>query len=190
MSLKYRARGPRAFHAVVLRATLAAGCAPVLYNRLMIVDAVETDWPLIEALAERAEVFSEEELDALSAVLEEFALLGPEESGYDFLVDREGGGILGFVCYGPRDLTDAVCELYYLAVDPVSRKQNVGRRLLKAAEGEAREAGARMMISETSSAQRFGGAHEFCLKAGYLPEAGIKDFYAVGEDLAVFVKRF
>jgi GNAT superfamily N-acetyltransferase len=156
----------------------------------MIVDAVETDWPLIEGLAERAEVFSEEELDSLSAVLEEFALLGPEESGYDFLVDREDGRILGFVCYGPRDLTDGVCELYYLAVDPASRKQNVGRRLLRAAEAEAREAGARIMIAETSSAPRFGGVHEFCLKAGYLAEAAIKGFYAVDEDLAVFVKRF
>jgi GNAT superfamily N-acetyltransferase len=156
----------------------------------MIVDAVETDWPLIEGLAERAEAFSEEELDALSAILEEFALLGPEDSGYDFLVDRAGDRVLGFVCYGPRDLTDGVCELYYLAVDPASRKQNVGRRLLKAAEAEAREAGARMMIAETSSAPRFGDVHEFCLKAGYLAEAGIQDFYAVGEDLAVFVKRF
>ncbi len=67
----------------------------------MIVDAIEADWPLIEALAERAEVFSEEELDALSAVLEEFALLGPEDSGYDFLVDRVDGRILGFVVLRP-----------------------------------------------------------------------------------------
>jgi GNAT superfamily N-acetyltransferase len=156
----------------------------------MIVDAVETDWPLIEGLAERADAFSEEELDALSAILEEFALLGPEDSGYDFLVDREDDRILGFVCYGPRDLTDGVCELYYLVVDPSARKQNVGRRLLKAAEAEAREAGARMMIAETSSAPRFDGTAEFCLKAGYEVEAGIKDLYAVGEDMAVFVKRF
>jgi GNAT superfamily N-acetyltransferase len=156
----------------------------------MIVDAIETDWPLIEGLAERAEVFSEEELDALSAVLEEFALLGPEDSGYDFLVDRVDGRILGFACFGPRDLTDGVCEIYYLAVDPASRKQNVGTRLLRAAEAEAREAGARMMIAETSSAPRFGGGGEFCRKSGYQAEAGIKDFYAMGEDLAVFVKRF
>jgi GNAT superfamily N-acetyltransferase len=156
----------------------------------MIVDAVETDWPLIEGVAARAAVFSEEELDALGAVLEEFALLGPEESGYDFLVDRVDDGILGFVCYGPRDLTDGVCELYYLVVDPASHKQNVGRRLLGAAEAEAREAGARMMLAETSSAPRFGGSGGFCLKAGYQAEAAIKDLYAVGEDMTVFVKRF
>ncbi len=61
---------------------------------------------------------------------------------------------------------------------------------MKAAEAEAREAGARMMIAETSSAPRFAGIDMFCRKAGYKVEAGIKDFYAMGEDLAVFVKRF
>jgi GNAT superfamily N-acetyltransferase len=169
---------------------VGACCAPVLYNRRMIIDAIETDWPLIEGLAERAEVFTEEELDALGAILEEYALLGPEESGYDLLVDQVDDRVLGFICYGPRDLTDGVCELYYLVVDPAYRKQSVGRRLLKAAEAEAREAGARMMMAETSSAPRFGGSGEFCRKAGYQVEAGIRDFYALGEDMAVLVKRF
>lgn len=156
----------------------------------MIVDATESDWALIEGIALRSEVFTGEELEALGAIWEEFVLLGPEDSGYEFLVDRVEDAVLGFVCYGPRDLTDGAYDLYHLVVDPVARNQKVGQRLLRAAEAEAREAGARMMITETSSAARWGSSDAFCLKGGYRTEAVVKDLYAVGEDLTMFVKRF
>lgn len=156
----------------------------------MIVDAAEADWPFIEDIAARADVFTDEEMDALAAVWEESLLLGPEDSGYAFMVDREGESILGFVCYGPRDLADGVYDLYYLVVEPTGRRRGVGRRLLRAAEAEAREAGARLVMVEVSSAPRWGGSDVFYLKAGYLREAGIKDFFAMGDDLAVLVKRF
>lgn len=186
----------------------------------MIVDARETDWPLIESIAMRAAVFTEEELGALAAVWEEYALLGPDDSGYQFLVDRaaaqvpaaqvpagqgaagqagdagrsgaarQGGAILGFVCHGPRDLTDGVHELYYLAVAPDAQGQEVGRRLLRAGEAEAREAGARMMLAEIPGRPAWEPVGRFLRSAAYEPEATIKDYYSVGDDLTVFVKRF
>jgi len=154
------------------------------------VDATESDWPLIEGIAVRSERSSGDELEALGAVWEEFVLLGPEDSGYEFLVERVEGTVLGYVCYGPRDLTDGAYDLYHLVVDPVARNQSVGRRLLRAAEAEAREAGARVMVAEISSGARWGSSDAFCLKAGYQAEAVVRDLYAVGEDLVMFVKRF
>jgi ribosomal protein S18 acetylase RimI-like enzyme len=163
---------------------------PGHYNYCMIDDALEADGPQIEDIALRAEAFGDEEVDALGAVWEEYLILGPEDSGYNFLVDRDGDAIRGFVCYGRRDLTDGVYDLYYVAVDPDRRRQGTGRRLLTASEGEARQAGARMMIAETSAGAGRESIRELCLGAGYLVEATIQDFYAVGEDLAVMVKRF
>jgi ribosomal protein S18 acetylase RimI-like enzyme len=156
----------------------------------MIIAATEADGPQIEDIAARAGVFDDEEVDALGAVWEEYLILGAEDSGYDFLVEREGEAIRGFACYGRRDLTDGVYDLYYIAVDPDCHRLGTGRRLLTAGEAAAREAGARMMIAETAGTPEYEPIREFYRGAGYGLEATIKDFYSVGDDLAVFVKRF
>lgn len=141
-------------------------------------------------MAGAAGVLNEAELAALEAVWEEYLDLGPEDSGYSFLVDREGTQVLGFVCYGPRELAEGVCDLYYLVVDTHSRRQSVGRRLLRAAEAEAREAGARMVMAEVSGGPRHQPVRALLASAGYEVEAVIKDFYEPGDDLTILVKRF
>jgi ribosomal protein S18 acetylase RimI-like enzyme len=156
----------------------------------MIIDAIETDSLRIEEMAGAAGVFGEAEMAALEAVWEEYLDLGPEDSGYSFLVDREGKQVLGFVCYGPRELTDGVCDLYYLVVDAKASRQSVGRRLLKAAEAEAREACARIMMAEVSGGPRHAPMRALLASAGYEAEAIIKDFYEPGDDLTTMVKRF
>jgi ribosomal protein S18 acetylase RimI-like enzyme len=156
----------------------------------MILDAEETDGPLIETIVTGAGAFSEEEVDALGAVWAEFLDLGAEDSGYDFLVERDGGVVLGFVCYGSRELTDGVFDLLSVAVDAAALRQGIGRRLLRAGEGEAQDAGARMVMAETSGTARHLGVRGLLQSAGYEVEATIKDFYCVGDDLHVFVKRF
>jgi ribosomal protein S18 acetylase RimI-like enzyme len=156
----------------------------------MITEATEADGPQIEDIIDRAGVFDEEEVEALGAIWEEYLILGAEDSGYNFLVERDGDAIRGFACSGHRDLTDGVSDLYYIAVDPDFRRRGAGRRLLTASEAAAREAGARMMIVETSGTSEYEPTLEFYRGAGYRVEATIKDFYSVGDDLAVFVKRF
>jgi ribosomal protein S18 acetylase RimI-like enzyme len=161
-----------------------------LYNRNMIIQATEEDGPRIEGLAVGADVFSEEEIEALGAVWEEFVILGAEESGYEFLVEREGDSILGFACYGRRDLTDGVFDLYYLVVEPAARRHGAGRRLLAASEQAARHAGARMMLAEVSGNPECEPIQAFYRQTGYAVEATIKDFFKVGDDLEIFIKRF
>jgi ribosomal protein S18 acetylase RimI-like enzyme len=156
----------------------------------MIIDATETDSLRIEQMAGAAGAFTEAELAALEAVWEEYIDLGPEDSGYSFMVDREGTQVLGFVCYGPRELADGVCDLYYLVVDGEAGRQSVGRRLLKAAEAEARDACARMMMVEVSGGPRHEQMRALLASAGYEVEAVIKSFYEPGDDLTMMVKRF
>lgn len=156
----------------------------------MIIIATEADGPQIREIAARAGVFSQEEVDCVAELWEEHLSLGPGTCGYYFIVDREGEKVRGFACYGPRDLTDGVFDLYWIAVHPDSRNNGVGHDLLIACEEAARQAGGRMIVAETSGTPLYDSTRKFYLNNGYVLEASIKDFYKVGDDLAIFIKRF
>ena len=89
-----------------------------------------------------------------------------------------------------RDLTTGVFDMYWIAVDSNVHRNGVGRRLLIAAEEAVRQAGARMLIAETSGSPDYEPTRKFYLGTGYILEATIRDFYSEGDDLAIFVKRF
>jgi ribosomal protein S18 acetylase RimI-like enzyme len=156
----------------------------------MIYKAMEADGPQILDITARAGVFSPEEVDCVADLWNDYLTNGPEEGGYEFIVDRDGEKVLGFACYGPRDLTNGVYDLYWIAVDSSTRRSGAGRRLLAASEEAAQKAGARMIIAETSGTSPYDGTRKFYIDTGYIQEATIKDFYIDGDDLAIFVKRF
>src|SRR5262245_1337023 len=116
----------------------------------MIVTATEADGPQIQDIAAHAGVFSPEEIECVHELWEEYLTLGSEQCGYHFIVYRDKDRVLGFACYGPRDLTDGAFDLYWIAVDPTARRNGVGRTLLTASENAVRERGGRMLIAETS----------------------------------------
>ena len=156
----------------------------------MIIAATEADGPQIRDITTRTGVFSQEEIDCVSEIWEDYLTTGPVVGGYNFIVDREGERVLGFACYGPRDLTSGVFDLYWIAVDSNAHRNGVGRRLLTATEAEVRQAGGRMLIAETSGAPHYEATRSFYTGMGYSMEATIKDFYSEGDDLAIYVKRF
>lgn len=155
----------------------------------MILTAAEADGLQIQAIAARAGVFSQEEVECVGELWSEYLTLGPECCGYNFIVDRTGDQVLGFACYGRRDLTTGVFDLYWLAVDPACRRNGVGRSLLTASEEAVRAAGGRMIIAETSGTPHYEPTRSFYSSMGYTIEATIKDFYTEGDDLAIFIKR-
>jgi ribosomal protein S18 acetylase RimI-like enzyme len=159
-------------------------------KQIMILTATETDGPQIQDITARAGVFNQEEVECVADLWQEYLTDGPDVCGYNFIVDRDGNQVLGFACYGPRDLTNGVYDLYWIAVNPDTRRSGAGRRLLAACEEAAREAGARMIIAETSGTSPYDGTRKFYIDTGYIMEASIKDFYIDGDDLAIFVKRF
>jgi ribosomal protein S18 acetylase RimI-like enzyme len=156
----------------------------------MIITATEADDSQIQSITARAGVFSQEEVDSVQVMWTEYLALGPEDSGYHFIVYRNGDRVLGFAIYGPRDLTDGVFDLYWIAVDPDARCNGVGRTLLTACENAARAMGGRMLIAETSGTPHYEPACKFYFAMGYENEATIKDFYTIGDDLKIFTKRF
>ena len=156
----------------------------------MIIAAAEADGPQIQEIAARTDVFNQEEIETVEALWQDYLTVGPVVGGYNFLVEKDGERVLGFACYGPRDLTSGVFDLYWIAVDARSHRNGVGRRLLSATEEAVRQAGGRMLIAETSGTSLYEPTRKFYLGMGYILEATIRDFYTEGDDLAIFVKRF
>ena len=156
----------------------------------MILTAMETDGPQLQQIAVRAGVFNQEEIECVWAIWEEYLAEGPVEGGYNFIVDRDGDRVLGFACYGPRDLASGVFDLYWIAVVSSYHRSGIGRRLLTATEEAVSRAGGRMLIAETSGTPHYEPTRKFYLGMGYIMEATIRDFYSEGDDLAIFVKRF
>ncbi len=155
----------------------------------MIIAATEADGPQIQSIVARAGVFNQEEVDSVSVMWTEYLTLGTEGSGYHFIVYREANQVFGFAIYGPRDLTDGVFDLYWVAVDPTARCHGIGRSLLTTCEDAARQMGGRMLIAETSGTPLYEPTRKFYFSVGYENEACIKDFYMIGDDLRIFIKR-
>lgn len=157
----------------------------------MIVPATKTDGAKIQEITARAGVFNPGEVQSVKEIWEEHQKYGAESSGYYFIVDKEGDEVLGYACYGPRDdaLAPGVFDLYWIAVDPDARRRGSGRRLLTASEEASRRMGGRMLVVETSGSPHYEPTRKFYSAMGYVLEATIKDFYAEGDDLAIFVKR-
>lgn len=156
----------------------------------MIAIAVESDGSQIQAITARAGVFNQEEVECVREIWEEYCAVGAEGCGYTFIVAREGSQVLGFACYGPRDLTEGVFDLYWIAVDPDTRRGGVGRGLLTASEEAVQRVGGRMLVAETSGTPLYAATRAFYVGMGYTAEAVIKDFYSQGDDLVIYVKRF
>ena len=155
----------------------------------MIATALKADGTQVQEITAKAGVFNQEEVDCVREIWDDYVNLGAEECGYNFIVERNGDQVLGFACYGPRDLTEGVFDLYWIAVHPDARRDGVGKRLLTASEEAVRALGGRMLIAETSGTPLYEPTRKFYLGMGYSAEAVIKDFYSDGDDLAIFVKK-
>ena len=79
--------------------------------------------------------------------------------------------------------------LYWIAVSRETQAKGVGTKLLKHVEQAAHQAGARLLVIETSSLPHYELTRRFYLKHSYEQDATIRDFYADGDDMVVFRKR-
>jgi len=147
------------------------------------------DVEAIVGLIERAGVFGPMDVACVRELLDEYFGKG-DHGGYEFLVFRRDGRVLGMACYGPTPLTEGTFDLYWLAVAPEARREGVGRALLDRAEADVRRRGARMLVVETSGTPSYEPARRFYLARGYHRQATIPDFYAPADDLVIYVKRF
>ena len=156
----------------------------------MIRPALQDDGKSVIGITAESGVFKPVEIDCVEELWNEYIEKGTD-SGYEFMVFcREEGQVVGYVCFGPHPLTEGTFDLYWIAVHPKNRERGVGRALLAQVEERVRVASGRLLLIETSGTPPYAPARHLYESAGYEREATIHDFYAPGDDLIVFSKRF
>jgi ribosomal protein S18 acetylase RimI-like enzyme len=115
----------------------------------------------------------------------------PHQRDYFLVVaEDKSGRVVGYLSYGSTPLTDAVYDLYWMAVAPEEQGKGYGKELVDWLEKRVREAGGRMIVVETSSQPKYEGTRRFYLRLGYKEISRIPDFYKVGDDRITYVKYF
>ena len=110
-------------------------------------------------------------------------------SGYYFIFVELDGRTVAYSCYGHIAGTDAGFDLYWIATHNDFRGSGIGKILLEETHRKAKELGARYIIAETSSLEKYLPTRMFYEKNGYSKDAFIADYYKPGDGKVIYVKR-
>ncbi|MFZ5516218.1 MAG: GNAT family N-acetyltransferase [Candidatus Zhuqueibacterota bacterium] len=147
------------------------------------------DREAVHQILVHTDMFTEEEV-AVAMELVDIFLNNKNQKDYIIYVAEDARKeVVGYVCYGPTPATEGTFDLYWIAVSPVVQHQGVGKKLLIFTEQEVVRLKGRMIIIETSSQPKYKPTQDFYLRNRYVVEARIKDFYRIGDDRLIFVKR-
>ncbi len=152
-------------------------------------DVTPADREVVRAIVESTGFFHAAEVAVAVELVEERLAKGPA-SGYHFVFAERDGRTHGYACYGHIAGTAASYDLYWIAVEASLRRGGLGRLLLAESERLIREAGGQRVYVETSNRAQYVPTRRFYECCGYHLEAILKDFYAPGDDKAIFVKAF
>ncbi|SIN89339.1 Ribosomal protein S18 acetylase RimI [Singulisphaera sp. GP187] len=155
----------------------------------MIRDAEPEDTSVLIGLAQATHVFKPHELVALSEVLNDYHVK-ERENGHRCIAYSQDNRTVGFAYYAPASMTDQGWYLYWIAVEKGRQARGIGSELLAWVEADIRRQEARLLLIETSSLPHYESTRRFYLKHGYVQAGVLADFYADGDDLVVYCKRF
>ena len=155
----------------------------------MIRPTVPADTPTLITLTDATGVFKKLEIQALQEVLDDFHAAN-HKLGHQAVTFEDAGKILGFAYFAPAAMTDRTWYLYWIAVSKQTQARGVGGKLLKYTEDAIRQERGRVLFIETSSLPHYQLTRQFYVKHGYDKEAVLRDYYADGDDMVVFRKRF
>src|SRR5262249_37550924 len=133
--------------------------------------------------------FKPSELVALREVLDDYHV-AEQARGHRSITAEQGEVPIGFAYYAPASMTERAWYLYWIAVAKAIHARGFGSQLLHHAEREIEAAGGRILFIETSSLPQYEPTRRFYQKRGYETACVLGDFYADGDDLVVFRKRF
>jgi len=153
--------------------------------RKMLSEDRETVYQIIT----RTKMFTEAEVSVAMELIDIYLTHKQQKDYIIYIAEDERKEVVGYVCYGPTPATEGTFDLYWIAVSPVVQQQGVGKKLLTFTEQEIVRHNGRMIIIETSSQPKYKPTQDFYIRNHYQIEAQIKDFYRIGDDRLIFVKR-
>ncbi len=150
---------------------------------------VAEDRATILRILEATDMFTPVELDVAMELVDIYLTNQKQKDYIIYVATDERKEVVGYVCYGPTPATDGTFDLYWIAVSPAMQQQGVGKKLLSFTEQAIMNQQGRMIVIETSSQTKYKPTQDFYLRNHYQLEARIKDFYRIGDDRLIFVKR-
>ena len=111
-----------------------------------------------------------------------------KQKDYKIFVDSDNHIINGYVCIGPRPLTNGTYDLYWIAVNPNVQARGIGSGLVKYIEEYLKNKSARLVLIETSGKPGYEKERRFYEKNNYDKFVEIKDFYNKDDSLVVYGK--
>lgn len=110
------------------------------------------------------------------------------ESGYHFLFAEIEGKTVAYSCFGPIAGTSGSFDLFWIVTHNDYRGKGIGVILLEETHKSAKKMGARILIAETSTLDKYQPTRHFYEKNNYHRVAMIPDFYQVGDGKVFYVK--
>lgn len=158
-------------------------------DRKLIRPTVPSDHPALLTLARDTGVFKPIEIQALEEVLVDYHSTN-HAHGHRSVTFEQAGEILGFAYFAPAAMTDRTWYLYWIAVNKQTQARGIGGQLMQYVEDEIRRSNGRILLIETSSLAHYELTRKFYLKYQYEQAAVVPDYYADGDHMVVFRKRF
>ena len=148
------------------------------------------DRPRVEEMTRATGLFRAAEIPVALEVFDAAVGLGRKaDPDYESAGVEVDGSLVGWICWGPTPGTAGTFHLYWIVVDPAWQHRGVGGALLE--EMERRVAGrARLIAVETAGRADYAPTRAFYAGRAYRVAAEIADYYAPGDDLVLFMKRF
>ena len=150
----------------------------------------QADRAVIAELVVSVENFNQAEIDCALELIDIY-LNTKSQADYHVVVAEDARSrVHAYACWGPVPLTKGTYDLYWIATHPDSRGFGYGRALMAYVESKVLENKGRLLAIETSSKESYVATVEFYRRLGFEEAFCIRDFYDVGDDKLVFVKRF
>ncbi len=142
----------------------------------------------IREICESSGFFHDFEVDVAVELVEERLEHGLD-SEYYFVFAEIDGRTVGYTCFGPIACTKHSFDLFWIATHNDFRGKGIGKKLLEETYKCIRELGGIGLYAETSAKEQYISTQKFYDSCGFFMEARNKDFYDVGDDRLIYVKR-
>lgn len=150
----------------------------------------QKDRAIIADLIVSVENFNQAEVDCALELVDIY-LDDPDQKDYCVAVAEDTASVVhAYACWGPVPLTKGTYDLYWIATHPNARGSGYGQALMDFVERSVSEQKGRLLVVETSAKDSYEGTIAFYRRLGYEEASLMKDFYDVGDDRLIFVKRF
>ena len=133
--------------------------------------------------------FTEKEIDIAMETIDVYLNNPGQKDYFIFAAVLENSSVAGFINFGPVPITEGTFDIYWVAVDPVYQGRGVGKKLVLEVEEKIKAMEGTMICVETSSTEKYFPTQQFYEKLGYVLESRIRDFYRIGDDRMIYVKR-